>query len=147
MPSGEAGLSRGLTPGMAMGGHGKVLLTFWVLGKRVRLSREARSIPPAGGSVSPHRPCAEAKRSPGSLRAPALGDLEEPQSSCHVLILGRASPSSTLGWGVRQGDTSPSAPTAAGCSKSIFPGVPGGMAAHPVVSASLWTAASTRKVI
>lgn len=46
-------------------GIGKVHFMFWVLRKRARLSGKAWSIPPAGGSVSPCRPCAEAKRLPG----------------------------------------------------------------------------------
>lgn len=47
-------------------GIGKVHLTFWVRGKRARLRGEARSIPPARGSVSLHRPVLKPRRSPGS---------------------------------------------------------------------------------
>lgn len=118
-------------------GIGKVHLVFRVLGKRARLSGETRSIPPARGSISPCRSCAEAKRSPGSpvllLRVTWMSHVQPPRPLPRESIpLQHPSPGSPGERRFAHG---------CGCSKSFSPPFPAGWQHTSAVPASLWTAA------
>lgn len=133
MLSKEAGLSRGLALGMVMGGCeatppaegiGKVHL-FWVLEKRARLGGEARSIPPAGGSVTP----CQSQRIGRVPRAPSPCDLDEPHSATTSSSRGEHPSPAPFARESRRATVHPAHPQLR-MQQELFLSLPGGMATH-----------------